>query len=90
MKIWTNNAEGNSFTIHAHNAPIRGLDYSYDGKLLLTCSDDKTVKVHRVEDKKHYFTLTGHKNWIKTSHFSPDNRLICSGGEDKTVILWDT
>lgn len=48
MKIWTNNAEGNSFTIHAHNAPIRGLDYSYDGKLLLTCSDDKTVKVHRV------------------------------------------
>ena len=49
VKIWTNNAEGNSFTIKAHNAPIRALDYSYDGKLLLTCSDDKTLKVHKIE-----------------------------------------
>lgn len=48
VKIWINNAEGNSFTIKAHNAPIRALDYSYDGKLLLTCSDDKTIKVHRI------------------------------------------
>lgn len=48
VKIWTNNAEGNSFTIKAHNAPIRSVDYSYDGQLILTSSDDKTLKVHKI------------------------------------------
>ena len=48
VKIWTNNSEGNSFTIKAHNAPIRSVNYSFDGQLILTASDDKSVKVYRI------------------------------------------
>jgi centriolar protein POC1 len=48
VKLWSNTAEGNSVTIKAHNAPVRSVNYSYDGQLLLTGSDDKTLHVYKV------------------------------------------
>ena len=56
------------------------MNYSFDGQLILTGSDDKTLKVFRIEDQKFLFSLTGHLNWVKTASFSPDNRIIASGG----------
>jgi len=78
--LWTNTSEGNSITIKAHNAPVRSVNYSYDGQLLLTGSDDKTLHVYKVENQKLLFELKGHLNWVKTAIFSPDNRIIASGG----------
>ena len=59
---------------------MRSVNYSYDGHLLLTGSDDKTLHVYKVENQKLLFELKGHLNWVKTATFSPDNRIIASGG----------
>lgn len=66
------------------------MNYSTDGQLLLTASDDKTLKVFRTDEKKFQFSLVGHKNWVRVGVFAPDSRLIASGGDDKTIFMWDT
>ena len=48
IRIWENNIEGHSSTIKAHSASVRSVNYSSDGRLLLSTSDDKTVKVWNV------------------------------------------
>jgi WD40 repeat protein len=36
---------GKSQVLRAHAGPVRSVDFSSDGKLLLTASDDKIAKV---------------------------------------------
>jgi centriolar protein POC1 len=81
--------EGSSVTIKAHSACVRGVRFSCDGQLLVSCSDDKSVKVWKVNEKKFLYSLNGHTNWVRTASFSPDSRLIASSGDDKVVQLWD-
>lgn len=64
-------------------------NFSCDGSLLLTGSDDKTLKVFTVLDKKFQFSINAHSNWVRTAQFAPDARVIVSGSDDKTVRLWD-
>lgn len=37
--------EGRSTALKAHTSTVRCVNFSADGKLLITCGDDKTVKV---------------------------------------------
>ena len=83
-------SDANSVVLKAHNATVRSVNFSCDGKLLLTSSDDKSLKVWNVGDRRFLYSLTGHTNWIRTANFSPDSRLIGSGSDDKTVKIWDT
>ncbi|KAF4720131.1 POC1 centriolar protein A [Perkinsus olseni] len=68
--------------------------------LMLTCSDDKTVKLWKMpvggdrkaanlQDRKFLCSLVGHSNWVLTCAFSADAASAVSGGEDRTVRVWD-
>ena len=41
--------EGKSTVLKAHTGTVRCVAFSSDGRLLLSCSDDKTVKVGPVQ-----------------------------------------
>ena len=60
--------------------------------MLASGSEDKTIKLWRVEDGSLVRTLTGHKAgvWgiVNSVSFSPDGRLLASGSGDKTIKLW--
>lgn len=52
VRLWKNTVEGKSSTLKAHTQPVRSVDFSADGNLLLTASDDKSMKIFRTMDKK--------------------------------------
>ena len=81
--------EGKSTTISAHSGTVRSVNFSSNGRMLMSSSDDKTVKVWSLPSQRFMFTLSGHANWVRTAQFSPDCRLGVSGSDDKSMRVWD-
>jgi WD40 repeat protein len=61
---------------------------SPDGTLLVSGSDDKTIKLWSLPEGKLLNTLEGHSDWVRSVTISPDGTLLASGSYDKTVRLW--
>jgi centriolar protein POC1 len=57
--------------------------------MVVTCSDDKTIKGWSVKKKNFMFALPGHSNWVRSCKLSPDSRLVVSGSDDCSVRVWD-
>jgi COMPASS component SWD3 len=74
--------------LRGHQGPVRCLAYSPDGGILASGSDDKTVKLWRLDSGCEYRTLTGHEDWVRAVAFSADGRTLASGSWDDTVRLW--
>jgi len=93
VRLWTNSDDENSANagqVYKHNSlPVKSVDISCDSKLIVTGSDDKTVKIIKISDKKVLATLPAHTNWVKCVRFSRDSRLVVSASDDKSVKLWD-
>ncbi|MCQ2816355.1 MAG: WD40 repeat domain-containing protein [archaeon] len=95
IRLWSNqydyssNGELQSVAIKHHTAPVKSVNFSCDSRLLCSGSDDQTIKITNVADRRLMATLTGHTNWVKTVQFNRDAKLIASGSDDKTLRLWD-
>lgn len=81
--------EGKSTAIAAHSGTVRSVNFASNGRMLMSSSDDKTIKVWALPTQRFMFTLSGHMNWVRTAQFSPDCRLAVSGSDDKSMRIWD-
>lgn len=73
--------------LNAHNEPATGLDFSPDGKFIVSTGQDFTVRVWQLEND-FQSTLVGHSEPVMGVDVSPDGQTIASGGIDRTVKLW--
>ena len=77
-----------------HKDWIRAVDWSSDGNIIASASDDNTVKLWELNNNnqfEHKQTLAGdkgHNSWVFDVKFSPDGNKIASTSNDKKVILW--
>jgi centriolar protein POC1 len=97
VRIWSNTYDYSSTKnniqssiLKFNTVPVKSVDFSCDSRLICTGSDDKTVKIISIADKKLLANLTGHSNWVKSTRFSKDSKLIASGSDDRTLRFWDT
>ncbi|MFI6500538.1 hypothetical protein [Nonomuraea typhae] len=71
-----------------HTNAISEVNFSPDGRILVTAGKDETLMVWDVARGTRLATLTAHSTWLRTADFSPDGRLLASGGDDGDVVLW--
>src|SRR5262245_35010960 len=72
-----------------HNQEITALAFSPNGRMVLSGSKDKTLKLWDVHSGRLIRTLVGHDSSITSIAFSPDGEKAVSGADDRTVRLWE-
>ena len=80
---------GQVATLSGHTDWVRSLAFSLDGALLVSGSDDKSVKLWDVQTGGVVGTFHGHTGQVFSISIAVDHTMIASGSNDKTIHLWD-
>merc|ERR1712166_1383984 len=72
-----------------HEGEVYSVDYSSDGRFVVSGSYDNTVRIWDVDTGECMKILKGHTDWVNGVSFSPNNQYVVSGSKDKTVRIWD-
>jgi WD40 repeat protein len=72
-----------------HTAAVLDVGFSADGRLLVSASEDGTVRVWQVSDGRQIALLRGHSDAVRSCAFSPlDPDRIVSGSADRDLRVW--
>ena len=72
-----------------HSDTTRDFALSGDGSVLVSGSDDKSVKIWDVKLGRTLKTLTGHRREVFAVDINKAGTTIISGSLDKTCRVWD-
>ncbi len=73
----------------AHSDTVFGLEFSRDGKWIVSGAADKFVKVHDVETGKLVRSFEGHTHHVLGVTFKADMNRIASAGADNAIKIWN-
>jgi len=68
---------------------IRDLDFSPDGRFLVSCSYDRTVRIWRMRDGFSKLLEDKTASYFYSVKFNPDGRYISAGNGDGVVRIWN-
>ena len=71
-----------------HSHDVLSVEFSNDGKRLLTAGRDKLALLWDINSGKVISTFAGHTFWVWSASFSPDNKRIVTAGQDGIAIVW--
>jgi WD40 repeat protein/serine/threonine protein kinase/tetratricopeptide (TPR) repeat protein len=74
----------------SHPSPVDSAAFSPDGKLVVTCSDDRTAQLWDAATARPFGQPLRHEREVMRVAFSPDGKTILTGSQDKTARLWET
>jgi WD40 repeat protein len=72
-----------------HQGPVRWVDFSPDGRLAVTASDDHTAGLWDTRTG-HELHVLHHNGAVNFAAFSRDGRLVVSASADATARVWQT
>ncbi|HKQ90004.1 MAG TPA: TIR domain-containing protein, partial [Blastocatellia bacterium] len=76
-------------SLEGHSLPVSGCAFSPDGKLIVSASWDRTLKVWDAGTGQMLRSLEGHSDSVIGCAFNPDGKLIVSASSDRTLKVWD-
>lgn len=88
VRIW-NVADGSPSKILSHKQSVRYADYSPDGQLIVSTSDDGLVQVWDAKTGEKKGKAFSHSDWVYTAAFSADSKLLITASQDKTARVWN-
>lgn len=71
-----------------HFSTVTSVEFSNDGKCIISASEDNSLRIWRLEDMKMTGVLRGHHDKVLCLALSYDSSLIASGSINGTVIIW--
>jgi len=75
--------------LEGHIGDVYHVEYSPDGRLLVTAGQDMTARIWHASTGALLRTYRGHEGDVDFATFSPDGRRLATCGNDGTVRLWD-
>lgn len=75
--------------LEGHSGAVRSVDFSANGKLLVSGAQDNTVRVWDVATGTLIKALRGHGGQVRSCVFSHDGKTVASASHDKRVKLWN-
>jgi WD repeat and SOF domain-containing protein 1 len=86
IKFWLTHREKCIYSILGHTKFVRGLTVDVNGKNLLSCSDDGTVKMWKISQPKRKPVILRYESFSAISSHPRENFFLTGG---KELILWD-
>ena len=74
-------------TLRGHVQRVYQVSWSADSRLLVSGSQDSTLKLWEVKSRRLTVDLPGHADDVYTVDWSPDGQRVVSGGKDKVLKL---
>jgi U3 small nucleolar RNA-associated protein 12 len=80
--------------LYGHKLPVLSMDISYDSKMIVTCSADKTARLWGLDFGDCHKALLAHEDSVMSVAFVPHNKdgnghNFFSASKDKMIKYWD-
>lgn len=72
-----------------HSVVGRKVIFSPQGRLLVSCGEDKQIIVWDFARRERLATFSDHQGWVTAIAFSPEGKWFATASVDGTVIAWD-
>lgn len=89
LYVWDVNSVSEARLLRGHTMPISCVDLTSDGKLALTGSRGRLLRLWDLETGTCLKILSGHRGGVYDCALMDGARLAVSGSEDMTLRLWD-
>jgi WD40 repeat protein len=76
-------------TLSGHELDIKSVDFSLNGRFIVTASIDNTARIWSSESGSLIHILKGHSASVLWAGFSPDGRKVLTVSNDHTARVWD-
>lgn len=92
IRIWSiaNNEYHYLRTLVGHSDWTWKVEFSPDGRFLVSCSEDQSVRVWEPNTGTCLHIIREHESWVRSVAFSPTGSSFATASGDLTVRIWET
>ncbi len=76
-------------TLRGHSASVNSVQFSPCGTMIVTASDDSTVRVWSLSEQKQVALFEGYQSSVVLACLSEDCKTLYAVGEDAILKVWD-